>query len=305
MPCGIRPHPAVGASLTPSRTRNRLGCPARRASPECGRRLDPVDSVILDQVRHTEGVLGKPIAEAELHAAVPQLGAALLPHAPSAGEQLVIASELTLGHVRPDVVAAAVDLGIWDRRTEAGLAPCTQPLPLRMSLVLSRLGRRANLDEIVDASGEIDRARVRGAITELVSRGWVRRADGHIELSDAWARAVRTASAVEAKVNNWRRAVRQAQGLEGAFEGVWLAFPRGYLANVPREPAQLRRFGLIGVESGTATSVRRPRGRRPNEVARALTEEHLFARWRSEQSQRATLNTSDVRRRRRAAAPRR
>lgn len=296
---GIRPRPARRRLVQGHRERT-SGSSASPASPERNRRLEPVDSVILDQVRHAEGRLGAPVAEAELHAAVPELGASLLPQTPSADERLVIAHELTLGHVRPDVVAAAVDLDVWHRRTAAGLAPCTAPLPLRMSLVLRSLGNQATVDELVGASGEIDRARVRGAITELVGRGWVRRADGHVELSDAYRRAVRMATAVEAKVSNWRRAVRQAQGLEGAFDGIWLAFPRSYLGNVPREPAGLRRFGLIAVESGTATSVRRPRGRRPTELSRALTEEYLFARWRSEQG---SQRRGEVRRRRRAAAP--
>lgn len=92
--------------------------------------------------------------------------------------------------------------------------------------------------------------------------------------------AVHTSVGVEAKIDNWRRALKQAQGIEAFVDGVWLAFPDQYLHNVPRTRPGLKRFGIITVSSeGEAIVVRKPRGHRSVGFARAIAEEHLYARW--------------------------
>lgn len=234
-----------------------------------------------DQTHRTRGV---PILEAPVHEAVLRLGAGLLPRTEEGGK-LVVALELVLPYGRPDVVAADVDAAVWEAWRSSGIQPCTAPLPLAAALALARLGGRASIDDLLRPSaGRADRARVRGALAKLVMRGWVEREDASFVLRLAPGGALRSVSAVEAKLNNWRRAVRQVQSWEGHVDSVWLAFPAPYLPNVPRTQ-QLRRFGLIRVDGDTARIVRRPTGPRSKGVRRAMTEQFLYARWVAEMSE--------------------
>jgi hypothetical protein len=215
---------------------------------------------------------------------VVQLGSNLLPRA-AVGGKLLVAQELVLPYGRPDVVAAAVDATVWRMWQRKDIEPCTAPLPIATALALARLGGRARIDDLLHTSaGRAERTRVRGALAALGARRWVDRDDDMFVLRFTPGAALRSVSAVEAKLNNWRRAVRQVQSWEGQVDAVWLAFPAPYLPNVPRTQP-LRRFGLIRVDGNEARIVRRPTGPRSKGVRRTLTEQYLYARWLAEVSE--------------------
>lgn len=213
-----------------------------------------------------------------MHEAVAALRERLL-LALAAPTGLVVAHELALAYGRPDVVAAAVELGQWRAWRKRKIEPCTAPLALATALALSKRGGRASADALVASNGgKGSRSRTRRSLATLVELGWVRRQGEMFVLRLEPGAAVLAVSGVEAKLNNWRRAVRQAQSWESYVDAAWLAFPLSYLPHVPRTPP-LRRFGLIAVEGGEARIIRRPSGRRANGVRHLLIEQHLYARW--------------------------
>ena len=226
----------------------------------------------------TERTLGVPLHEAVVHEGVAALQEKLLP-VPTYLADLVVVHELALAYGRPDVVAAAVELGKWRAWRRLKVQPCTAPVPLTTALVLSNLGGKATLDDLVTANGGSGaRARLRRSLATLSDLGWVRRQGEAFVLRLVPGEALLSVSGVEAKLNNWRRAVRQVQSWETYVDAVWLAFPASYLPNVPRTP-RLRRFGLIAVEEGRAHIVRRPSGPRAQGVRHVLMEQHLYGRW--------------------------
>jgi hypothetical protein len=231
----------------------------------------PLDTV-------TARTLGIPLHEAVVHEGVAALQEKLLPVS-SRPADLVVAHELALAYGRPDVVAAAVELGEWRAWRRLKIQPCTALVPLTTALALSNLAGKATLDELVAANGGPEaRARLRRSLATLSELGWVRRQGDAFILRLAPGEALLSVSGVEAKLNNWRRAVRQVQGWETYVDAVWLAFPASYLPNVPRTP-RLRRFGLIAVEGRRAHIVRRPSGPRAQGVRHVLMEQHLYSRW--------------------------
>jgi hypothetical protein len=237
-----------------------------------------VTSLVLPRVERGAAKLGVPLAEAHVHDAVAQLGEELLPRPRSSGT-FVLVHELELPYARPDIVAAVVDLRAWQARRDAGIAPCTAPLPLRFALALSAKGGSARLDELVPGSASRgDRSRARDALAALMRKGWTERCDDLFVLRLVPNRALEIVSGVEAKLNNWRRAVSQVHSWESHVDAVLLAFPQSYLPHVPRTQP-LRRFGLIGVEDEDARLVRKPTGPRARGIRRALTEEFLYSRW--------------------------
>jgi len=234
--------------------------------------------LILSQFDYGGRIRGIPVAEALLHEAVLSLGDELITRDHGPGS-LLLAHELPLSHSRPDVVGAVVDLATWRRRKRQGVAACTAPQALKVAMALQRLDRPSTIDDVAAAMTGLGRPQIRKAIAELDGRNWIRRSKAGVRLAAATRRAVTSLVAVEAKVDNWRRAVRQAQGTEVYVDDVWLAFPQTYLRNVPRGRRGLRRFGLIAVDDRTPRIVRKPSGRKATPLARALTEEHLYAGW--------------------------
>lgn len=247
--------------------------------------MAPSDAHILPFAQPDSGLRerGIPVAEAPLHAAVTKVADTLVSHGDdSRYSHIAVVPELVMPSGRPDIVVAEFDLDVFRMRAAAALPACTAPLPVRVARLIRELGGEATLDELVAAFPlEVTRPRMRNAASSLTRLGLAERRGAAIVLATAWQPALGSVTAVEAKVSHWRHAVRQAQRWESFVEGAWLAFPRRYLASVPRE-AGLRRFGLIAVESGEARIVRRPRKRRVDRDARALVEEHLYARWLSE-----------------------
>ena len=241
------------------------GAPATTASP-----LAPL--IITESAEPSALRRGIPIHERRLHEAVLWAARSLVQR-----EGTVVAvSELRLPPSRPDVVVAIVDLDVWTRRRQAGLAPCTAPALLRVVDLLERAGGMCDVDRIT-ASGT-SRSSQR-ALGELIRLGVATRSDGLITLHEAWRPALREVVGVEAKLGSADRARRQAASWEHHVDGVFLALPASYMRRVPRSDRELRRFGLIAVDEDTAVLVRRPRGRKARGAARLLTEEQLFARW--------------------------
>jgi hypothetical protein len=254
-----------------------------------------VRATLFRSKEQTARIRGIPILEAAVHDAVLELGAALLPRDEVDGK-LIVAQEFVLPYGRPDVVAAVVDTRVWSAWRRKGIEPCTAPLPLATALLLAGLGGRASVGDLLRPSARrSERSRVRGALAALARRKWVERKGDVFALRISSGDSLRSVSAVEAKLNNWRRAVRQVQSWEGHVDAVWLAFPASYLPNVPRTQP-FRRFGLIQVEGEQAQIVRRATGPRARGVRRALTEQYLYARWLAEVSEvtrsPATLKTA-------------
>jgi hypothetical protein len=226
----------------------------------------------------TARILGIPIREAEVHAAVASIADDLI-RKPAEGADVLVAHELALAYGRPDIVAASVQLGQFRKWRDKRVTPCTAPIALATALALSKLGGEATLDDLSRRTDDAAaRARIRRSAATLVDLGWVRRRGVTLVLRLGPGSALRTASGVEAKLNNWRRAVRQVQSWEPYVDAAWLAFPASYLTHVPRT-APLRRFGLISVDDGATSIIRRPSGRRASGVRHLLMEQHLYARW--------------------------
>lgn len=240
--------------------------------------------VLLNHVDYGAATRGVPVAEAALHRAVLNLGRELVRRPRSAEGTLVLVNELGLSYARADVVAAVVDLELWRRRKRQGILPCTAPQPLSLALRMRDLKHPISAERLLGGLEGSERDRLRRALAELVRRRWVRHTTAGYRLSTVTRPAVKTLAAVEAKVDSWRRAVRQAQGLEASVDAAWLAFPASYVAKVPRQRPGLQRLGIISVEMGEARVVRRPSGRTASAGARALSEEHLYARWLQERA---------------------
>ena len=240
-------------------------------------------SLVLPRLERGGATRGVPLAEAQVHDAVAQLAEELLPKPRPPGAFLLV-HELALSYARPDIVAAVVDLQEWQTRRDAGIAPCTAPLPLRFALALTARGGSARLDELVPRNASRgDRSRARDALAALGRRGWTERREDLFVLRVVPSKALQSVSGVEAKLNNWRRAASQVHSWESHVDAVWLAFPGGYLPHVPRTQS-LRRFGLIAVDEEDARPVRKPTGPRAKGIRRALTEEFLYARWLGQES---------------------
>lgn len=233
--------------------------------------------IVLPPETTTARTLGIPIREAEVHEAVAAVAGDLL-RKPAADADVVVAQELALAYGRPDIVAASVELGQFRGWRAKRVTPCTAPIALATALALSKLGGEATLDDLSRRTDAASRSRIRRSVATLVELGWVRRRGAMLVLRLSPGSALRTASGVEAKLNNWRRAVQQVQSWEPYVDAAWLAFPASYLKHVPRT-TPLRRFGLISVDDGATSIIRRPSGRRASGVRHVLMEQHLYARW--------------------------
>lgn len=224
---------------------------------------------------------GVPTAEAPLHEAA--MASARL-FAPPKLRKLVVVPELEIAGVRPDLWIGSFSEKNFQRRLAGNLEPCTAPYPLAVADVIRRLGGEAGIDELLTTPFRLgDRRRVQRGIAELVDRGLAFRDEGRIRLNRAFKPAGVRGVGVEAKLGRWRKAVRQAQMWRSFVNGAWLLFPASYLPHVPRQRAGMRSLGLaVAEEDRTLTIVRQPRLIVGRPLARALTEEHLYARWKSE-----------------------
>jgi len=210
----------------------------------------------------------------------------LLPKGAPSGALLLV-GELALGHGRPDVTAATVNSRGWRARQRAGIEPITAPLPLAVACALESLSGGGTLADLRRALPRYSAAAVSKGARQLARHGWLApNKNGLLVLERRTKPCLEAVAAVEAKVDNWRRAARQAISWINHVDAAWLAFPKGYLRNVPRRDPYLVRLGLIAVDSLTAEghAVRRPRSAKARGVQRRITEEQIYARWLTAQS---------------------
>jgi hypothetical protein len=224
---------------------------------------------------------GVPTAEAPLHEAALASARFL---APPKMRKLLVVPELEIGGVRPDLWIGSFNQKSFKRRLAASLEPCTAPYPLAVVDALRRLGGEAEVNQLRSPAFRLgDRRRIQRGISELVERQLAFRSEGCIRLNPAFKPGDVRGVGVEAKLGRWRKAVRQVQMWRNFVNGAWLLFPSTYLPHVPRQHPGLRSLGLaIADEEGVVTVVRRPRLTVGRPMARALAEEHVYARWSSE-----------------------
>lgn len=223
---------------------------------------------------------GIPSAEAPLHEAAIAAAEML---APPDCERLMVIPELEVCGMRPDLWIGCFDDEQFCRRVEAGIEACTAPYPLAIAHELRRLGGTSSIERLCAPARQLgDRRRVLRGLVELAERGLVQRDDGMVALSPAWSPAEARGVGVEAKVGRWRKAVRQVQMWRPYLNGAWLVFPSSYLVHVPRQREALRSMGIAVVDEEGTRIVRRPRLTVGRTYSRALLEEHLYARWRTE-----------------------
>jgi len=243
---------------------------------------------------------GVPTAEAPLHEAA-LASARLL--APPKLRKLVVVPELEIAGLRPDLWIGSFSEKNFQRRLAENLEPCTAPYPLAVADAVRRLGGEAEVDQLISPPFRLgDRRRVQRGIAELVDRGLADRDEGHIRLNRAFKTAGVRGVGVEAKLGRWRKAVRQAQMWRSFVNGAWLLFPATYLPHVPRQRPGLRSLGLaVADEDGKVTVIRQPRLIVGHPLARTITEEHLYARWRLEAPERQPAASLSKRKRSRSA----
>ncbi len=223
---------------------------------------------------------GIPSAEAPLHEAAVAAAAIL---APPGCERLMVIPELEVCGMRPDLWIGCFDDEQFCRRAEAGIEACTAPYPLAIAHELRRLGGTSSIERLCAPARQLgERRRILRGLAELAERGQVRQEGGTVALSEAWMPAEARGVGVEAKVGRWRKAVRQVQMWRPYLNGAWLVFPSSYLPHVPRQREALRSMGIAIVDEEGAQIVRRPRLTVGRTYSRALLEEHLYARWRTE-----------------------
>jgi hypothetical protein len=224
--------------------------------------------------------------------------------APPSCRHLLVVPELEVGGVRPDFWIGCIDEHNFAKRAQAGMKPCTAPLPLTVALELRRLGGVATINRLAASSRRLgDRSRVLRGIGQLVERGLAVREEEGVRLSPAWVPAQARGVAVEVKVDQWRKALRQIQMWRRFVNGAWMVFPDSYLSSVPRQRPGTRGIGLATVQGEELKVVRRPRLIVGQSSGRTVLEEHLYARWLAEGfDQRVRLRKRGSVRPRRSAA---
>jgi hypothetical protein len=220
-----------------------------------------------------------PRVESELHATLLAKARELL--ATDDAKTILVIHELNLPVGRPDVLVANADLRAFDLRRRAGIEPVTAPSSVGIANTLRSRGPLTQLDLIKSGKG-LDRQNVSRALNGLV-RKQVVQTDGEAYWTHPrWQVLAEEVVAVEAKVEGWRAAAQQARSWEWLVNGTFLAFPQAYFPKVPRSQPALQRFGLIDVDGGRISIVRRPRWRTVTTLREALVDEAMYARWLTE-----------------------
>jgi hypothetical protein len=243
---------------------------------------------------------GVPTLEAPLHDAA-AVAADLL--APSDLERLVVIPELEIAGVRPDLWIGQFDEKNFRARLDASLVPCTARYPLAIAGALRRLGGEGSVDQLDSSAFHLgERRRIQRGISELIDRGLAIREDRCVVLHPAFKPAAVRGVGVEAKLGRWRKAVRQVQMWRSSVNGAWLVFPSSYLPHVPRQRPGMRSLGLAVVDdAGRVSVVRQARLTVGRPLARMVTEEHLYARWKVEVTEASSYSESRSRMASRAA----